>query len=119
MDFALMEQALTNLLLNAAFHTPAGTDIELSAAVQNTELALTVADHGPGIPGEALPRIFEKFYRAPGALTGGSGLGLSIVKGFVETQGGRVLARNQAGGGAAFAMFLPITEPPVFPAEKA
>ena len=78
---------------------------------------LRVADRGPGIPPEAIPRIFDKFYRARGAAPGGSGLGLSIVKGFVEAQGGRVLAENQPEGGAAFTLFLPITEPPAFPAE--
>jgi len=117
MDFVLMEQALTNLLLNAAFHTPAGTPIQLSARVQNDELALTVADRGPGIPPESLPRIFDKFYRAPGAQTGGTGLGLSIVKGFLEAQSGRVQAENRPEGGAAFTLWLPITEAPIFSAE--
>jgi len=117
MDFVLMEQALTNLLLNAAFHTPPATPIEVSAHVANKELALTVADRGPGIPPDAVSRIFDKFYRAPGAMTGGSGLGLSIVKGFMEAQGGRATAENRPGGGAAFTLYLPITEPPVFPME--
>ena len=117
MDFVLMEQALTNLLLNAAFHTAAGTTIQLSAGVEKGELALTVADNGRGIPPESLPKIFDKFYRAPGALTGGTGLGLSIVKGFVEAQGGRVSAENRPGGGAVFTLYLPITEQPVFPEE--
>lgn len=119
MDFVLMEQALTNLLLNAAFHTPAGTPVQISAKVQHNELALAVADRGPGVPPEAIPRIFDKFYRAPGAVTGGTGLGLSIVKGFVEAQGGHVRAENQAGGGAVFSIFLPVTEPPFFPGEPA
>ncbi len=113
MDFVLMEQALANLLLNAAFHTPAGTPARITAEVRQGELALTVADRGPGIPPEAVPKIFDKFYRAPGALAGGTGLGLSIVKGFVEAQGGRVHAENQADGGAAFTIFLPVTEPPM------
>src|SRR5258708_14415205 len=84
MDFVLMEQALTNLLLNAASHTPPGTPVQISARVRNNELAVMVADHGPGIPADSLARIFDKFYRAPGAHTGGTGLGLSIVKGFLE-----------------------------------
>jgi two-component system, OmpR family, sensor histidine kinase KdpD len=119
MDFALMEQALTNLLLNAAFHTPSGTPIQLSVGAQNDELALTVSDRGPGISFDAIKRIFDKFYRAPGVLTGGTGLGLSIVKGFLEAQGGRVEAVNRAEGGAAFTLFLPITAPPIFPTETA
>ncbi|MDB6020683.1 MAG: Osmosensitive channel signal transduction histidine kinase, partial [Pedosphaera sp.] len=118
MDFVLMEQALVNLLLNAAFHTPAGTPVQLSARLDHDELALTVSDRGPGIPADSIPKIFDKFYRAPGALTGGTGLGLSIVKGFVEAQDGRVQAANQPSGGAAFTLFLPISEPPIFQEEK-
>jgi two-component system sensor histidine kinase KdpD len=110
---------LTNLLLNAAFHTPAGTLIQVSARAERDELVLAVADSGPGIPPESLTKIFDKFYRAPGALTGGTGLGLSIVKGFVEAQGGRVNADNRPGGGAVFTLYLPITEQPVFPGEAA
>jgi two-component system sensor histidine kinase KdpD len=117
MDFVLMEQALTNLLLNAAIHTPPGTPIKISARVERDELALKVEDQGPGIPPDSLPKIFDKFYRAPGALTGGTGLGLSIAKGFVEAQGGRVSAENHLDHGAAFTLYLPITEPPIFPGE--
>jgi two-component system sensor histidine kinase KdpD len=117
MDFTLMEQALTNILLNAAFHTPAGTKVELRAERERDELVLSVADRGPGIPADALPKIFGKFYRAPGALTGGSGLGLAIAKSFVEAQGGRARAENRPGGGAIFTLYLPITEPPAFPRE--
>lgn len=112
MDFVLMEQALTNLLLNAAFHTRPGTPIQVSARIQDDELVLTVADKGPGIPAEALDRVFEKFYRAPGAAAGGTGLGLSIVKGFVEAQNGRVRVINQPDGGVAFSLYLPLEKAP-------
>jgi two-component system sensor histidine kinase KdpD len=61
MDFALMEQALTNLALNAAFHTPTGTEVELGAEREKDELKLTVADRGRGIPAEALPKLFARF----------------------------------------------------------
>ncbi len=117
MDFVLMEQALTNLLLNAALHTPAGIRIQISAAAENGELLLSVADTGPGIPAEALPQLFGKFYRAPGAPAGGSGLGLSIVKGFVEAHGGHVSAANRAGGGAEFTIRLPLGQAPPMPEE--
>ena len=60
-------------------------------------LVLTVADRGPGIPSESLPRVFDKFFRAPNAPTGGSGLGLTIVKGFVEAHGGAVSAGESSG----------------------
>jgi len=107
MDFVLMQQVLTNLLLNAAVHTPAGTTVHVSASVENRELVLTVADDGPGLPPEALTQIFDKFYRAPAAPAGGTGLGLAIVKGFVEAQGGQVSAQNRPEGGSVFTIRLP------------
>jgi two-component system sensor histidine kinase KdpD len=107
MDFVLMQQALTNLLSNAVFHTPGGTLIEIEARLEPENIALSVLDRGPGIPPSSLPRIFEKFYRVPNSRTGGTGLGLSLVKGFVEAQGGRVSAENRPGGGAAFTIRLP------------
>ena len=107
MDFVLMQQVLTNLLLNAAVHTPAGTTVHLSAVTDGGALVLSVADNGPGLPTEALPQLFEKFYRAPAARAGGTGLGLAIVKGFVEAQGGQVSAQNRREGGAVFTVRLP------------
>ena len=117
MDFVLMQQVLTNLLLNAAVHTPPGTAVQVSAAVEADTLALSVADNGPGLPPDALPLIFDKFYRAPAAPAGGTGLGLAIVKGFVEAQGGQVKAENRPGGGAIFTVRLPVTKPPTVVAE--
>ena len=118
MDFLLMEQVLVNLLLNAALHTPPGTTIKVSTAVAPKELVLRVAAAGPGIPAEALPQLFGKFYRAPGAPAGGSGLGLSIVKGFVEAHGGRVSAANHPSGGAEFTIHLPLGQSPPPPEES-
>jgi two-component system sensor histidine kinase KdpD len=112
LDFTLMQQALSNLLLNAAIHTPAGTSVLLQARHENGELLLTVADNGPGLPPDLLPRIFDKFFRAPNAPAGGSGLGLAIVKGFVEAHGGRISAANRPGGGAVFTIKIPQTEKP-------
>jgi CheY-like chemotaxis protein len=108
MDFVLIEQALNNLLLNAAHYTPAGTTVEVKASATAEEMTISVADRGPGLPPESLPHVFEKFYRAPGAPAGGTGLGLSIVKGLVEAHGGRVEARNRPGGGAEFSIHLPM-----------
>jgi two-component system sensor histidine kinase KdpD len=112
MDFVLIEQALGNLLLNAAAYTPDGTTVEVTASVRGSEVALSVADHGPGLPPESLPQLFDKFYRAPGAPAGGTGLGLSIVKGFVEAHEGRIEARNREGGGAQFVIYLPLEPSP-------
>jgi two-component system sensor histidine kinase KdpD len=112
LDFSLAQHALANLLLNAANHTPAGTPIEVQAQLANDNLALSVADRGPGIPPEWLPRIFDKFFRAPTAPTGGSGLGLTIVKGFVEAHGGTITATNRPGGGVMFTLNFPQPEKP-------
>jgi len=112
MDFVLMQQALTNLLSNAALHTPAGTEVRVSAGVANGDLVIEVADRGPGIPPAAIDRVFEKFYRGPNAGTGGTGLGLSLVKGFVEAQGGAVTAGNRPDGGAVFRLRLPLARTP-------
>jgi len=118
MDFVLMQQALTNLLLNAAVHTPPGTRVGVVARQESQNLLLRVADTGPGLPAEALPFIFDKFYRAPAAPAGGTGLGLAIVKGFVEAQGGGVQVENQPGGGAAFTVLLPLSKPPTVSRES-
>jgi len=112
MDFVLIEQALNNLLLNAAHYTPPGTTVEIKASAAPGEMTISVADHGPGLPPESLPHVFEKFYRVPGAPAGGTGLGLSIVKGLIEAHGGRVEARNRPGGGAEFSIHLPVVGNP-------
>jgi len=113
LDFTLMQQALSNLLLNAAVHTPAGTAIWIQARQEKSELTLSVADNGPGLPLDLLPRIFDKFFRAPNAPAGGSGLGLAIVKGFVEAHGGQISVANRPGGGAIFTIKIPQTEKPL------
>jgi len=110
MDFVLTQQALTNLLSNAAFHTPPGTAVQVNAAVEDHVLVLTVADRGPGIPPESIARIFDKFYRDPTAPAGGMGLGLSLVRGLVIAQGGRIQVENRPEGGAAFTICLPLNK---------
>jgi two-component system sensor histidine kinase KdpD len=117
LDFVLMEQALANILLNAAQHTPAATTITLRAAAAGKELAFVIEDEGPGFPPEALDHIFEKFYRLPKTQTGGTGLGLSIARGFVEAHGGTISAENRLEKGARFIIRLPITEAPRTPEE--
>ena len=117
MDFVLMQQVLTNLLLNVGLYTPEGTEVRISAATETEHLVLIVADNGPGLPPDSLPLIFEKFYRGPTAPAGGTGLGLTIVKGFVEAQGGQVKAENRPGGGAAFTVRIPLDKAPPIPAE--
>ena len=118
MDFVLMQQVLTNLLLNAAAHTPPGTAVQLEAKADSNSLTLVVSDNGPGLPPQTLPFIFDKFYRAPSAPAGGTGLGLAIVKGFVEAQGGKVQAENQLGKGARFTVRMPLSKAPPVTEEK-
>ncbi len=118
-DFVLMQQALTNLLLNAVSHTPPETRIEVRAFAEGETLVLAVSDNGPGLPVEILPQIFDKFYRAPAAPAGGTGLGLAIVKGFIEAQGGHVKAGNRSGGGAMFTIRMPLIKPPPMVPEAA
>ena len=115
MDFVLMQQALVNLLVNCAMHTPAGTPVEIGARIDDKRLFLEVADRGPGLPPEQLERIFDLFHRAPAAKPGGTGLGLAIVKGFVEAQGGEVKASNRPGGGAVFTICMPAVDVPELP----
>jgi two-component system sensor histidine kinase KdpD len=119
LDFALIEQALVNLMHNACVHTPAAAAIALSAGVDEGagEVWLAVSDTGPGLPAEAAGRIFDKFFRGRPDRAGGLGLGLSIVRGFVEAHGGRVEARNQPEGGARFAIYLPFDRPADVPSE--
>jgi two-component system sensor histidine kinase KdpD len=112
LDFTLMQQALLNLLLNVVVHTPAGTAIWIRAGQDKGWFNLSVADNGPGLPADLLPRIFDKFTRAPNAPAGGSGLGLAIVKGFVEAHGGQIAAASRPAGGAIFTIKIPQTEKP-------
>lgn len=107
MDFALMEQVITNLLHNACLYTPAGTKVEVRAFVEDDNCVIVLSDNGAGFPTDALPRVFEKFYRVPGSMAGGTGLGLSIVRGFVEAHRGTIQVENREGGGARFTIRLP------------
>src|SRR5471032_1164013 len=105
LDFVLAEQVLFNLLDNAAKYSPAGIRIVVEArrAVDRVEIA--VRDEGDGIAPEALDRLFDKFYRADDGdrRRAGTGLGLAIARGFVEVEGGTLIARNRANrSGAEF-----------------
>jgi two-component system sensor histidine kinase KdpD len=108
-DFALMEQVIANLLLNAAHHTPDTTPIFLAAGVDGAKrrIFFTVADRGPGLPAPMRDALFKKFQRGDAARAGGLGLGLSIIRGFVAAQGGEVMAGENPGGGAVFTVYLP------------
>ena len=104
-DQMLMERAISNLIDNALKYSPPGAPIEIT--VRDGEVV--VADHGPGIAAEDMPRIFDRFYRAAGARSKpGAGLGLAIVREAAEAHGGRATAESTAGG-ARFRITLPAT----------
>ena len=113
LDPGLMEQAICNLLANAAAYSPSDKPIRLSAQMDGSTLVLRVIDQGIGLaPGEE-KRVFEKFYRGPKARPGGTGLGLSIVQGFVRAHKGTIAAENNPDGGATFTLRLSVeTEMP-------
>ena len=89
-DFGLMEHVLYNLLLNSCQYSSGSVEIRLEASYENGNFILVVSDSGPGFPPEALPNVFDKFFRVDGTKSGGLGLGLSIVKGLVESHNGTV-----------------------------
>jgi two-component system sensor histidine kinase KdpD len=114
-DEVMIEQVLSNLIENAARHTPHGTRVEISASVASDALEVAVRDYGPGFPPGEEARVFEKFHQArPESAQSGFGLGLAICKAIVEAHGGTIEARNAPGGGAEFrfALPLPATEAP-------
>jgi heavy metal sensor kinase len=102
-------QVITNLLSNAVHHNKLGGEITVSVSAQDGFATLIVADTGPGIAAEALPHIFDRFYRAESSRTEGrSGLGLAISKSIVEAHGGTIAVESQAEKGAWFTVRLPV-----------
>ena len=110
-DADRLGQVLTNLLANALRFTPPGGRVTVEAWAERDCVRLAVSDTGSGIAPEDLPHIFERFYRADRAraqATGGSGIGLAIVKHIVETHGGTVVVRSAPGRGSSFELRLPL-----------
>lgn len=126
LDYGLMEQVLYNLLYNAALYTPEYSDILIQLSnhadkiytleksdysqsriqKETNLLVIVVEDRGPGFPPDEIQKVFDKFYRLSNAKTGGSGLGLSIVKGFTEAHNGTVTLENVPHG-ARFTIEIP------------
>jgi two-component system sensor histidine kinase KdpD len=112
-DIAIFEQALFNLLDNAAKYAPRGSLVRIRGFASDHSVAIEVEDEGPGIPAEQLERIFEKFHRASEGdnRPAGTGLGLSICRGFIDGMGGRIKAANRTDrSGARFTITLPVPE---------
>jgi PAS domain S-box-containing protein len=113
-DPSVVRHVLGNLVANAARFAPAGTTIEVVAEVQDDTLLLQVSDEGIGIRPEDHERIFELFRQAErrvGAAAGGTGVGLAIVRRYVELAGGEVTVRSAEGEGATFTVRLPLVAP--------
>jgi len=113
LDGSRMERAVANLLRNALEHTPRGGRVDVRVAVDSGSVGLSVADSGPGISPDDLPRVWDRFYRGEKSRRrdsengDGAGLGLAIVRGIVEAHGGTVSAESAPGEGATFKMRLP------------
>ena len=111
-DSIRLEQVLSNLVDNAIKYGRTSGGVTVAACPgENGKMEVSVKDDGPGLPAEALERVFERFYRVDKARSreqGGTGLGLSIVKHIVQTHGGRVWARNEPGNGATFFFTIPV-----------
>ncbi len=110
-DKQLMGQVLVNLIENAIKYTPAGGSITISAEANESEVIVHVRDTGIGIPTEAIPRIFERFYRVDKGRSremGGTGLGLAIAKHILLQHDGRIWVDSSAGEGSVFHFALPL-----------
>ena len=113
LDYVEIDQALSNLIENATKYAPSGTQIRVAARMSDGEVRVEVYDEGPGIPQDALPHLFEPFYRATteAPKQKGTGLGLAVTKGLVEAHSGQVSAENRPEGGAQFSFTLPLLAP--------
>jgi signal transduction histidine kinase len=106
------ERALANVIDNALRHAPRGSAIDITCGEDADGAYVQVADDGPGIPPELLPRVFEPMVRADSSRngrTGGTGLGLTIAARILRNHGGSIQAANAAGRGATFTLRLPRT----------
>ncbi len=109
-----LEQALQNLLHNGVRHTAPGGIIAVAVTLQDTTLGIHVKDTGEGIAPEDLPHIWERFYqtaRTRSREDGGAGLGLALVKEWIEAMGGNVTVQSTLGEGACFSLFFPLPNP--------
>ena len=109
-DSTLLEQAIVNLLDNAINYSNKESSIHVSASLKDSEVIISVQDHGIGIAKEHIPRLFERFYRADKARSrklGGTGLGLAIVKHITQAHGGCATVESTPGKGSTFSLHLP------------
>lgn len=93
---------LTNFLTNAIKHSPFDSVITVHIQRAEKNICFSVADQGPGIPSEYLPKVFERFFKVPGSKARGTGLGLAISREFIEAQGGEIWVKSEIGSGSTF-----------------
>jgi signal transduction histidine kinase len=105
-----ISHVFNNLLANAIAHTRRGGSIELCADLEPGFVRFSVIDNGEGIAAEHLSRVFDRFFRVPGARPGGAGLGLAITREIVEAHGGRIDVFSDPGVRTCFRFQLPISE---------
>jgi len=112
-DETRLQELIYNLLDNAVKYSMPGSTVFLRAESEGDSVRISVADQGPGIPPDDLPRIFERFYRADKSRSSeqsGTGLGLSIVKHIAQLHGGSVEAKSELGKGTTITLTLPVTQ---------
>lgn len=121
-DAGLLEHVVFNILSNALVYTPANTQINITAEIDDSvktekstgletlkhDLIINIEDNGPGFPYDEIDKVFNKFYRLKNSKTGGTGLGLSISKGFTESMKGSISLKNADNGGAQFIIRIPV-----------
>jgi two-component system, OmpR family, heavy metal sensor histidine kinase CusS len=114
LDRTLMQRAVANLIANAVAHTRPGGSVVMSASSENAVVRIEISDTGIGIPAEALPRVFDRFFRVDPSraqASGGTGLGLAIVQGIMVLHGGNVEIASQLGEGTRVILNLPASAP--------
>jgi signal transduction histidine kinase len=113
-DAQRLEQIFQNLLHNALRHTPPGGIIAFVGCIENEQVKVQVKDTGEGIAPQDLASIWERFYQAEqsSGRKGGAGLGLSLVKEWIEAMGGTIQVESTVGEGSCFTMYLPLASTP-------
>lgn len=108
LDSLLIQHAVYNLIHNAIQYTPTGTVINIEYYMFQDDCIICIKDNGQGFPKNQQTKVFDMFYRLPEHKTGGSGLGLSIVKGFIEAHRGKIELISEQGKGSAFIITIPV-----------
>jgi len=108
LDRNRFEQIVGNLLSNASKYSPQGSDIMVTARIEDSKIIIDVSDQGPGIPAEYKEQIFDPYFRVDHDKMSGLGIGLNIAKSLTELHGGQMWVGDREGGGAVFSFSLPV-----------